>query len=270
MPFDLIGFTEDTPGTGLVNIAPVTDQLMQSAGDWIKLKKESKAIIGVFVANCSTLEHTRLRQPAKNDLFSIDQQIIKGQLITEEDPTHGFTDLRQRPIPTRPVEKLEVLVQNATDEQTLVGVMIGNMRITQSMIEAVGQTDFILRGYADQNLVRNVWNTTAITWDQTLPAAIYAITGLKVGIFRATQQYTGLARIIIPSNLDWRPGVPCSLMNADHEEFQCVDYLPWSQWPLMGKAAVFDEDHMPNLEILPCAASTDINVEIMLRKLRDG
>lgn len=266
MPFDLIAFIEKTPGTGLVPIAAALgDNIYKTNLDDIWLKKEATKIIGVFGAACSTGEDYRLRQPT----LAIDHQFIKLMAINDIDPSQGHTHLFGRNLPARGDEKMNALLQNATDEEAIVGVMMSTHKITQSMLDQVTPTH-ILKGEGDTTLVDLTWTLAGITWDQVLPRGLYGVVGVKAGLYPT---YTGLARIVIPGNNDWRPGVPCAVMEADHEEYQSITHAPWNMWPLMrggGKGGVvFDENHMPNFEFLKTSATTiaDQNVELLLKKL---
>lgn len=271
MPFDMIAFSEATPGTGLVNVAPASGEdlyRVSVADNWIRMKKQaSRQILGVFCATCSTGEDWRLRQPSHNNLFALDQQFQKIQLMTDNDPTYGHTHLFGRPIPCRPNEQLQALIRNATDEAALIGVMVGTAKITTPMLEAVGPS-FSILGEGDTTVTARTWTNCAITWDQQVPEGVYAIIGCKIGVFRSGQNYAALGRIAIPANLDWRPGIPCALMEAAHSEMQSISHMPWNDWPLMsGRAAKFDEDHMPNIQICAEAALTDQNVELLIQKV---
>ena len=271
MPFDMIAFSEATPGTGLVNVAPASGEdlyRVSVADNWIRMKKQaSRQILGVFCAACSTGEDYRLRQPSHENTFALDQQFHKIQLMTDLDPTFGMTHLFGRPIPCRPNEQLQALIQNATDEAALIGVMVGTAKITTPMIENTNPT-FSILGIGDTTVAARTWTTCAITWNQQVPEGVYAIIGMKVGVWRTAQNYAALARIAIPANLDWRPGVPCALMEADHEEYQSISHAPWNDWPLMsGRAAKFDEDHMPNIQICAESTLTDQNVELLIQKV---
>lgn len=264
MPFDLIGFTELTPGTGLVPLAgALGDNIYKTNLDDIWLKKDATKIIGVFCAACATGEDYRLRQPT----LPIDHQFVKIMTLVDLDPSQGHTHLFGRPLPGRGEEKLNALIQNAGDEEALVGVMMSTHKITQSMLDAVNPTH-VLKGEADTTLTALTWTHCAVTWDQTLPRGLYAIVGMKAAIYQAVQSQTGLARIVIPGNNDWRPGVPCSITEAAHLEHQSITHAPWNYWPRMNKI-VFDENHMPNIECLKTGApaAADEDVELLLQKL---
>lgn len=262
MPFDIIGFAEATPGTGLVNLAgAVNDTLFRTNGDDIILKTESMYLLGAFCAAVSTGDNYRFRQPS----LMTDHQLIKIMLEADLDPSQGYEHFFGRPLPLVGGEKLNALIQNATDESAIIAAIVGNAPITQNMLDAVRPTHSII-GDGDTTLTANTWTACPITWDQDLPKGDYAIVGMKLGYWITSGQLGCVGRIVIPGNTDWRPGAPGSLMEADHEEFQSIPYAPFYQWPLMRKV-VFPHTNMPNLECLSNAAITDETVELLLQKV---
>jgi hypothetical protein len=263
MPFDMIGFAEATPGTGLVNVAAaINDTLYKYDGDDIILKKEATHLLGAFFSAVSTPDNYRFRQPS----LMTDHQLIKGMLEADVNPIWGYTHLFGRPLPLVGGEKLNALSQNATDETTLIGAIVGNSSISQNMLDSVRPTHSII-GDGDTTVTANTWSPCAMTWDQDLPKGDYAIVGMKFGYYIASGPLAALARIVIPGNTDWRPGVPGALMGAAHSKFYDAGYLPCWHWPLMNKV-VFPHTSTPNIEVLSNAALTDQTVELLLQKVR--
>jgi len=263
LPFDIIGFLEATPGTGLVNLAgALGENLYRVAnGDDIINKVENKFLLGAFAAAVSTGQDYRLRQPT----LPIDHQFHKIMLEADPDPIQGYEHFFGRPLPLIGGEKVNALITNATDESALVAFIIGNAPITKGMLDAVRPTH-IIRGYGDTTLTAKTWTTVTVTWDQDLPKGEYAIVGLKAGHYIAAAPLATLARVLIPGNNSWRPGVPSALMEADHEEFQSITAMPFSKFPLM-RQVTFPHTNMPNMEYLSNAAITDETVEMLLQKV---
>ncbi len=262
MPFDMIGFAEATPGTGLCGMTgALGDAIYHTTLEDIVLKKEVNSLLGAFYAAVSTPDNYRFRQPS----LMTDHQFIKSQLETDPDPSLGYTHLFGRPLPLVAGEKLNALSQNATDETTLIGAIVGNAPITQSMLDAVRPTHSII-GDGDTTLTAMTWTHCPITWDQDLPKGEYAIVGMKFGFYLAVP-LACLARIVIPGNTDWRPGVPGSLMVGAHCELEDATHLPCHDWPLMSKVT-FPHTNMPNIECLSNAAIEDETVELLLQKIR--
>ena len=262
MPFDMIGWVEATPGTGLVNLAAgVGDTLYKYDADDIILKKEATHLLGSFGAAVGTGENYRFRQPS----LMTDHQLIKVMLEADVDPAWGYSHLFGRPLPLVGGEKINALMQNGVDESALIGAIVGNAPITQSMVDGVRPTHSII-GDGDTTVTALTWSPCAITWDQDLPKGDYAIVGMKFGYYIAAAPLAALARIVIPGNNDWRPGVPGTLMGGDHKNFYDVTYLPCWHWPLMRKV-VFPHTSTPNIEVLSNAALTDQTVELLLQKV---
>lgn len=266
MPFDLIGYSELAPGTGLVNVAgALGDTLYHTALDDILTKPQVKHIVGAFCAACSTGEDYRFRQPS---LF-LDHQFQKVALLGVLDPAWGHTHLFHNPLPLSSLknpdakgEKIEALIQNATDEEVLIGLMLSTHPISHAMLETI--PDYIIHGESDTTPTALTWTHCAITWDQDLPKGTYVPIGMKVGVYPSA---SALARIVCPGATDWRPGVPTTLMEASHKEWQSVNWSPWNWWPFMPKVN-FTNVAMPNIELLTNnAAGIDQNIELAVKKV---
>jgi hypothetical protein len=242
MPFNLVGFTEATPGTGTVNVAPGgNEQHYFTSGDNLKVTPEAPYVLGVLYSAESTGARAILRQAKM-----IDYDIIKGCLTADVDTIQGWTHLFGRPLPLR-VDNLQALSVNGTDEDTIIGVMLGSGKIRQSDLDAVNPTH-VITGYGDTTITANSWTHCPITWNETLDAGTYEVVGMRASVFLAANPWTALARLVIPGATNWRPGVPCAIAEADHEEYQSITREPWKDFPLMG--VQFDVDHMPNIEVL--------------------
>jgi len=262
MPFDMIGWAEATPGTGLVALtAGVNDTLYKYDADDIILKSEINSLLGAFYSAVSTPDNYRFRQPS----LMTDHQLIKGMLEADVDPAWGYSHLFGRPLPLVPGEKINALSQNATDETTLIGAIVGNAPITQAMLDSVHPTHSII-GDGDTTVTALTWSACPMTWDQDLPKGSYAVVGMKFGYYIAAAPLAALARIVIPGHTDWRPGVPGTLMSGAHCQFENASYLPAWHWPLMRKV-VFEHNSTPNIEVLSNAALTDQTVELLLQKV---
>jgi len=258
-PFNMVGFIEATPGTGTVplNVGLEEDHYRVVTDD-LYVTKEAPFVLGVLAAAISTGGRAILRQPKM-----VDYSIIKVAEASMSSPTCAWTDLMARPLPLR-VDKLTALMVNATDEYNIIGLMLGSGKITQAMKDAVNPTH-VITGYADTTLTAATWSHVGITWNETLDAGVYEVVGMRVGTYIASGWTIGLARLKIPGSLGWRPGVPCTRMLADHQEYQNERFAMYSQWPIMG--VKFDTDRMPNIEILGSAAITDENIELTLQKV---
>lgn len=265
MPFDLIGFGEATPGANGKLAALLLDSAYKTTGDDIFVKTQAPWLLGIGCFGTSTLGRTKIQQPS----LPIDYEFLKGALCTSNDPIMGWTDMRARPLPLIPTEKINCEVVNATDEEGETFLMVGSGNITQSMLDSVRPTHRIV-GYADTTLTSLTWSTLSITWNQSLPAGRYAVVGMKYGHFKtAAAAEPSAARLVFkePHSAGWRPGVLGHEMAADHEEmqFSTSDFAP-EHWPLMANIN-FPHDNMPGVEAVSYEALTDEEIELFLQKI---
>ncbi len=261
MPFDLIGFSEATPGTGTVYVAGALNETLYSAvGDDIKLNKAAPYLLGLIYCALTTPSRAILRQPKRIDL-----DFSKAMRDTDLDPVLGFTDLMGRPILLNSIDKLNALSVNATDEITTIGCMVGSGKITQATKESV-RIDHIIRGIVDQALTAHTWTNGTVTWAESLEAGSYAIVGMRGTAYKAATPHVTLARLVIPGNLDWKPGVPLSAAVGDKTIPQ-GRVEPWSQWGLMPEIKFDTQVGYPNVELLSATANTDFVIELALQKI---
>lgn len=260
MPISIIGATEAAPGTGTVNIAFPLDPLYArlDANDAIRVGPQLQYLLGVIYAAESTAARVLIRQPAH-----VDKSFIKSMLTTDLDPTQGYTHLFSSPIPLEVGSKLEVLSVNATDEDTLVGLIVGTGYIAPKpdMI-----TD-IIDGYSDTTITANAWTDCSISWNQSLKAGTYSIVGMKASAYLAANLWTGLTRLTVPGHPEIRCGVPTALAEADHEEYQSVTFEPYSYWGDLGMTFEAPNE-MPNISCLSPSAWTDENIMLMLKRVK--
>lgn len=263
MPFDLVGFGEATPGANGKLAVGLLDTLYRVSGDDLHVKPQAPWLLGVACYGESTLGRTKIIQPT----LPIDIEILKGALLSDGDPQYGLTDMRGRPLPLIPSEKLNVEVVNATDEDGITFLMLGSAQITQAMLDAVSPTHRVI-GYADTTATAFTWSPLTVTWNQTLPKGRYAVVGMKYGYFKTTPAMPSAARLMFKEahSAGWRPGVVGSEMQADHEEMQSIGRDVFADWPLMPNIN-FDTDNLPGVEVLSAEAHTDEEIELLLQKI---
>jgi len=263
MPFDLIAFGEAAPGTGTPNIAAgIAETLYKFTTDTITIKKEKPFLLGVFAAVESTGGYVLLRQPS----LQLDYEFAKIALLGTHDPIQGYTHMFGRPLPLVGGEILQALINNATDEDAIIGLLVGNGKIPQSSLDAVNPTHRI-RGVADSTCTAMQWNNVTITWDDDLEVGTYAVVGMTYGYYKASAAMPALARLVLPGHTDHRPGVVGVELQADKLELQELTMLPCIHWPLMPEV-IFEHDTPPNLEVYAAEATTDHLVELLLQKIR--
>jgi len=260
LPISIIGASEATPGTGTVNIAFPLDRLYSrlDANDSIRVGQDLQYLLGVFYTAESTGGRVLVRQPARTD-----KAFLKCCLTTDNDPTQGYTHLFNRPIPLDVGSKLEVLSVNATDEDTLVGLIMG----TGFVAPKPDMITDVIDGYSDTTITANAWSTCGITWNQSLKQGVYSIVGMKASSYLAANHWGGLTRLVVPGNPSIGCGVLTGLAAADHEQYESVTFEPYSYWGDLGMT--FEApNQMPNIECLSPSAWTDENVQLMLKRVR--
>lgn len=261
MPFDLVGYSEAAPGTGTPAIAAGgNDQIYRSVGDDIFVKERAPylALLAYFAE--TTPGYAELRQPS----LKVPYNFLKSADLNDAYPTGAVTDLFGRPLPLFKREKLNALSNNATDEDTIIGLILSDGRISQAMKDAVSPTH-ILRGSADQTLTANSWTKVTMTWVNDLPAGRYSIVGMTYGAYISSGFMAGLARLILNESI-WRPGVPIAQLAGDKLTLDHAAQAPWENWPRM-KDIELEHDSMPDFEVLSPAALTDHAVVLQLEQI---
>lgn len=259
MPFDVVAFLETQQATALSGVDAVEDEQYVTSGDDLHIKSEAAWLGGVLQLGVTTPKYCEVRQPS----LKIPYRFYKAALTTVVDHRAGLDLFWKRPLPLYPEEKLNVYLQNATDEYSVVGLWLLSGRTSQGGIDNVSPTHRIT-GYADQTLTANVWNDVAVTWDQDLPKGRYAVVGMKAGTYLATCN-PGLTRLKL-KGCTWRPGVVTSEITADKTLF--VNHLtaPEEKWPLMNEIS-FSNLQLPNVQMISLTADTDHVFELALQKI---
>ena len=68
-----------------------------------------------------------------------------------------------RPLPLRPDTSLWADEVNATDEDILIGLLVGNGKITQSMLDKV-TPDHYIHGTSATTLTADTWTLCPMVW----------------------------------------------------------------------------------------------------------
>jgi hypothetical protein len=217
----------------------------------------------VLQVGVSTPKYCEVRQP---DLL-VPHRFYKSVLAEGTSGYCGWTDLKKRPLPLFPEAKLNVYLQNATNEVSLVVLALASGKTTQQALDAVNPTHSIT-GYADQALTAGSWTKNTVTWDQSLPEGRYAIVGMRAAEYKAANPMIGAARLIL-LDTTWRVGVPFSVALGDKANDVYGDYdVEWDRFPLMEDIS-FRHDQMPAaIEVVSPGVDTDLIVNLMLQKIK--
>lgn len=263
MPFDLIGFGEAAPGANGNLAALLSDTLYRTSGDDIYVKPQAKWLLGVQIAAESTGGGGSVSQPS----LPLDYDFDQCALLSADSPLWGFKNLRGRPLPLIPGEKVNFTIDNATDEDGIAALFVGSGRITTGSLEAVNPTH-IIDGIADTTLTAFTWGALSVTWAQDLPEGTYVPVGMRFSYFKSSVAMPAIARLTFktPKAAGWRPGVIGHEAQADHEEDQTSPEHPFDQWPFMPDLA-FRHDQLPGIEVCGAEATTDENIELLLQKI---
>jgi hypothetical protein len=84
--------------------------------------------------------------------------------------------------------------------------------------------------------------------------------------YKAATPSPTLARLAIPGNLDWKPGVPLNNAVGD-KTIPLARIEPWSEWGLMPEIYFDTQVGYPNVELLSAAAETDMVIQLELQKI---
>jgi len=271
MPFDIVGFYESQACTALTKVAAVTDDVYRTAAtDDLYVKKRAPFLGGILAGNvtgggASTMKYTEIRQPS----LKVPYRTYKNAGLHSTIPERGLVNLFSCPVPLYPEEKLNVLVQNATNEVDMVVLWLVSGACKRAMQEAVAPTHMIT-GYCDQTLTAGSWTNCTMTWDQDLPKGRYAIVGMDGGSYVSgggNYPYT-IARLKLLDST-WRPGVIFNELWQDKtglESCEINGFDCFRKWPLMSEIS-FAHDQMPNMECLSGHARTDHIVNLLLQKI---
>jgi hypothetical protein len=263
MPFDLVAFYESQQATALAGVAAVADDIYRTNGDDLYVQAVASFLAGVLHSGATTPKYMEIRQP---DL-KIPHRFNKAVIQEGTSGYCGWTDLKKRPLPLFPAEKLNVYLQNASNEASLVVLALASGATSQAQLDAVRPTHMIT-GYADQALSAGVWTKNTLTWDQSLPAGRYAIVGMRAAEYKAANPMIGAARLIL-LDTTWRVGVPFSIMTGDKTLDIYGSYdVEFDRFPLMPDIS-FNHDQMPaTAEVISAGADTDLFVNLMLQKIK--
>jgi len=259
MPFDMIGWAEAAPGTGTVGLTRAAGDSLyrRGTGDDIFILPKVGYIVGAVYLAETTAGYIRLKQPG-GDLY---WELLAGADINT-DPNPGYHHFFDRPLPIIGGEVMTVESNNATDEDTVVGLMVSD-----GYIGPPAAPDYIIRGISDTTLTALTWTACTVTWSQNLPKGTYAIVSCRMGCYKASGYGGGVGRLTGLDDPAWRPGVPLELATGDKVTMVTAGQYPlWAAWPVMA-GITCEHDDMPDIECLSPFANTDEVVELGLKKI---
>lgn len=165
----------------------------------------------------------------------------------------NIADYRDNPLRLKALEEFALEAMQTTGG---AAVIVGVAGLSKTGIQPAPQGNiFTMRGTGTTTAVAGAWTLATITWQDTLPAGLYACVGLEA------VSVTGIAaRLVFEEQWD-RPGTVCqSLVSGNgHEMFRKGGLGVWGR---------FNANRMPNIEFLCNAADTA--QEVFLDFIRIG
>lgn len=264
MPYDLVAFYESQQATALSGVAACADDIYRVSGDDLYIQDVAPFLAGLLQVGITVPKYCEVRQPSLLTPYRFYKSTLGEN--TSLNSYDGFTDMLRRPLPLKGGEKMNVYLQNAANEASLVVAVLASGALTQQGLDAVKPTHSIT-GYIDQAATAGAWTSGAITWDQSLPSGRYAIVGMSAASYKAANPMVGALRLKL-LDTTWRPGCLTTRMTADKTNATGINPPgAFEQLPLMPDIS-FKHDQMPTTaEIISPAAMTDYVLNLTLQKI---
>lgn len=274
--FDLIGFSEATPGAGGYVKVGLSERFysLGSDADAIRIQRKAPYLAGLWTQGESSLSYIRLEQPSLKPHYYVTRVVNWDAYVdgstTWYNPDLGFMKFFGRPMPLYVDEDLRVYVVNAADQDAIIGLMLTDQRWSKASFDRVNPTH-IMRGTVDQTVTVNTWTSGTLTLAENLPIGDYAVVGMAVGAYDAGGDFMGtLLRLIFKGEYAnaWRPGVACYPLIGDKTaQGSSLGWHDFHHFPLDQRMS-FRYDQVPDVEILSPAAMDDFEVNLLLVKWR--
>lgn len=153
-------------------------------------------LLFAMYAGGNILSYVTLNTPTTRQISVPRMLPISGTILPPTDP--NVIDLRQNPLRLRAVEEIQMLNTLGTNASNIPFV---NLLCMGSNLDIVPRGDVLtLHGVSTTAAVSLAWTSINITFDNTLPAGLYAIVGAQV------QSTNALAHRFIFKDQFWRPG----------------------------------------------------------------
>lgn len=219
------------------DVTPVTDSIMLIQNGHFVPQKDMLVPFASYQAAGAT--RSRLITPA---LRQVTTPWIKpsGLAIVQGAEPH-VADYRANPMLVKALEEIQFEAFQTTGGAAVVVGILGLM-VGQIMPMPQG-TIYTMRGTGTTTLTAGGWTLVAVTWQDTLPAGVYACVGLQyIGT-------TALAARMVFEDSFYRPGcIGTGLTTSQtHPMFVKGGLGVWGQ---------FNANRMPNIECLANAADT--------------
>lgn len=253
--FTTVAFREDLDGDGTYNdLTAIADQHLTIAGDDLQIPTLNQIVAvaaGLVSTDDTTARRARLAAPSLRERALL--QISPINWITGDgdceplDPP-AIMDLRDNPVVLVHREKLnaQVLQTNAAAGMTWCIAWLAD-----GPIVPVKGAMFSVRAVGGSAAVAGVWTSSALTFDEDLPAGRYQVVG-----FRPVSTSMIAARLVFVGG-GWRPGA-----------LGCDNYYdlgsPLFRFGNFGVFGEFEDLEPPTVELLTNAADAAATQEYWL------
>lgn len=236
VPYHLLAWSASLADATETDLTPVNDiiQTIQNGHYLPQVNWQMHAFIGM----AATLPRARLSTATIRQITTPFMSPLETSLTPLTRP--GVADFRMNPLQFTALEEVIVLAQQtsggAARFNALAAISFGGMT------PVPGGPIYTLRGTSITAAVANVWTQIVMTWNDTLPAGLYAVVGVT-GF--GTADYA--IRVVFEDS-KWRPGGLC---------LATENLIPSTIFTKggLGEYGRFNANRMPNIEIL-CNGAT--------------
>ena len=247
--FHLIAWRESIADIIEADVAPVNDGIWAIQNNHF-LPQRDGLLQFVRYGAAGTNTQARLNSPTFRQQSSPWIRPVEAAIVQAD--KMQVADYRARPLGIKGLEELEFLGQQTTGG---AAVVVGIAGVSEGPLQPAPNASVIpMRGTGTTVAVAGAWTQCPITWQDTLPAGIYAVVGLEfVGV-------TALAARVIFEDQVPRPGCVGSGLLATGSN----DIFLGGRLGIWGR---FNSNRMPNVEVLCNAADTAQTVFLYFSRL---
>lgn len=230
MPYHVVGYTANTFGVNNFDAAPLADPILAISNahylPQIPLQLFGGWISGTLLT-AATLVTPKSRQIVPPRLFP-----IQGTTLPPDRP--HILDRRANPFTLNAVEEVSMLFNlgGAANALTYAILFVG------TSLDPVPSGDiYTLHATSTTAVTANVWSQLTVTYDQTIPAGMYAV------ICTQHQSTNAVAHRLIFKDSVWRPG---GISQTAITNYSWSDYYVGG----MGSLGRFNTYTFPSWEVL--------------------
>jgi len=246
MSFTLIGYTQSQDSAVLVSVAALVDPHVRVVGNDVVVPDALPYVGGVYGMGAS-ITRAQLVSPSIRRRYPF--EVTPLELLAQPTGLNAFNPFFGSPIGLDPDEALNFQAAEggagATRSTGLVWLCDG------STTPIMGEEIFTIRATNASTLTAFAWTNGALTFNDTLPAGQYMVTGM-----RASSAGLQAARLVF-SQYPWRPGCIGSdtLGRQTNPIFRLGALGEWGQ---------FAHNTPPTVDFLSVSADTSQTVDLDL------